>query len=506
MSPTTRALSSVVALTLALSTNACTDPTAFDTRAVESANQQEEICAASSEWLPNTPPVSLYKPVAHPATECPFYRGGWQNFLLATQPDAQGRPALQAYATVDDLFTSATPHAQRDTVARAWLGDIKQAGGRQILIDGNGHSIYYGIHVNQGFADFINANNLKTADQVKNANPNLFFPAGVVEFKSAWQEVPDGDPSLDNYISTKAWVPHLRAENGRIIEDKNAPRLVTVRLLALHVVFTLPGHPEFIWSTFEHSAGTPDLTAADGQRDVAPVHPGDANPSLTDPNNQNDATVISMSDHILYQAGVTAQAGNQPIAEATLAAGFNEATQTFGARTSIYRMFPGSKSNTTHPDDAITSLNFNVETLFAQAQAAGRLPANDKRGHYRLVGAVWMDKPAYFGHDSPIQNDLSSPFVASVGQAKFEKDIRDNGSDSAYSILAGEDRLSSTAMESFTQAPDAFPNCFGCHNTQAITAKGVSVDRDSQGTVLIPPKLLNVSHVLSQFLLEESGL
>jgi hypothetical protein len=184
-------------------------------------------------------------------------------------------------------------------------------------------------------------------------------------------------------------------------------------------------------------------------------------------------------------------------------AGFDEATQTFGRKTSVYRMFPASKSNTTHPDDAITSLNFNVETLFNRAQAAGTLGADDKRGHYRLVGAVWMDKPAYFVHDSPIQNDLSSPFIADIGRQKFEADIRENGSDSDYSILAGEDRLSSTAMESFTQAPDSFPNCFSCHNTQAITAKGVPFDHDRQGTVLIQPKLLNISHVLSQFLLEE---
>ncbi len=268
--------------------------------------------------------------------------------------------------------------------------------------------------------------------------------------KSAWQEVPAGDPSLADYISTKAWVPHLRAVNGQIVEDKNAPRQITVRLLALHVVFTLPGHPEFIWSTFEHSTGTPDLTAADGKRDVAPVHPGGVNPPLSDPNNQNDATVVSAAEHILYKAGTTAQAGNQAIAESALVAGFNEATQTFGTRTSVYRMFPASKSNTTHPDDAITSLNFNVETLFTRAAAAGSLDPGDKRGHYRLVGAVWMDKPAYFGHDSPLQNDLSSPFVATIGRDRFERDIRDNGSDSPYSILAGEDRLSSTAMESFT--------------------------------------------------------
>lgn len=65
--------------------------------------------------------------------------------------------------------------------------------------------------------------------------------------------------------------------------------------------------------------------------------------------------------------------------------------------------------------------------------------------------------------------------------------------------------MSSTAMESFTQQPGAFQNCFGCHNTQAINSNGVTCDKDPNPDAirLQKPKLLNVSHVLSQFLLEE---
>ena len=60
-------------------------------------------------------------------------------------------------------------------------------------------------------------------------------------------------------------------------------------------------------------------------------------------------------------------------------------------------------------------------------------------------------------------------------------------------------------MESFTQPPGNFNNCFTCHNTQAITSNGIPLDRD-RGTnpiKLLYPGLLNVSHILSQFLLEE---
>ena len=114
-----------------------------------------------------------------------------------------------------------------------------------------------------------------------------------------------------------------------------------------------------------------------------------------------------------------------------------------------------------------------------------------------------MDKPDYFKTNASLENDTDSPFA---NKPDFAKDIQENGSDSDYSLLAGEDRLSSVAMESFTQAPAAFPNCFSCHNTQAVTEKGVPIDRDRQGAMLMGPKQLNVSHVFSQFLMDEANV
>jgi hypothetical protein len=476
----------------------CSDPFKFDPAPIEPP--EEEICAASPEWLPDTPPLEMFKPQPHPAGECPFYRGGWQNFLRATQPNENGIPAIRFYPTVDTTFSPSKPYGPN----RAWLGGVKQAGQREILIDQNGHTLYYGIHVNQAYVDFVKANHLETAKGIRDADPLLFFPAGVVEFKSAWQEVPDNDPSLKDYIWVKAPVATLKQVNGDIVEDPDHPREITVRLLALHVVFTLPGHPEFIWATFEHSTGAPDTKSADLRRNVAPT--GGVNPLDTDSNNQHDETVVCNEDHLLCRKGTKANEGNRAIAVNDLK--FDEKTQSFpGQQTSIYRMFPASKSNTIDADDAITSLNHNVEAVFAMAQAAGKMSAADRRIHYRLVGAQWMDKPAEFALNRPLQNDPSSPFAKQTDDKglDFETSIRQEGSDSILSILAGEDRLSSTAMESFTQAPDAFPNCFSCHNTQGVTAKGVPVDKDRLGVKLLDPKLINVSHVLTEFLLHENN-
>jgi hypothetical protein len=497
------------------------------------------------------------RPAAHPETECPFYRGGWQTFLLAGQPDANGEPAIRSYPVLDDVFQRYTPLAAdqrapegtpRGTSTRAWLGDIKQAGGRQILVDQNGHTLYYGIHVNQAFAEFIHAKHLETAKAIQNADPYQFFPSGLAEFKTAWQEV-DGitdpnDPELADYVHTEAWVPTLSQNQltKAIEEDRDHPRSITVRLLAIHAVFTIPGHPEFVWASMEHSSVRPsgtetDTKAADGHRNVAPVVPPNpdtgelVNPTVDDPNNvRNPAVVADTGNFLLYKLGTAAKSGNIAYTEEELV--LDPGTQTFKlladntlAQTPIYRMFPASKSNTTDPDDAITTLNHNVEQVFLQK--AAQLDANDKRGHYRLVGAQWMDKPAYFDLNLPIQNNETSPLIQDPGAATTINQageraqllaaggaprtialasLREKGSDSPFSILAGEDRMSSTAMESFTQTPTSFFNCFSCHNTQAVTTKGVPLDpEDSAQVQLLTPKLMNVSHVLSQFVLEECG-
>lgn len=487
----------------------------------------EEICASSMNWLPNTPDVKMFLPLPHPDSECPFYRGAWQNFLIATQPmdgnDPGGRPAILSYPTVGDVFKPKVPRPAN----HSFLGDVKQAGGRQILIDQNGNTLFYGIHVNPAFAQFIKDNDLQTAEKLvaypnDPVKKNLVFPPGVAEYKTAWQVVEGDEQTVQqmtaDYIWTKTTVPTLSQDPDTkvITEDRNNPRPVTARLLAIHVVFTLPGHPEFIWGSFEHSTGTPDVRAADGKRDVAPTIGGEnpQNPPTKDPENRMNMLPVDTVNHVLYAAMTPANLANTAIPSDKLTL----VGQKFpNQATSVYRMFPASKSNTVHPDDAVTSLNHNVEALFQMMASA--LPANDKRGHYRLVGAQWMDKPRFFQVNIPIQNDESSPFLQDhlerqgdqVVMVKKESldtlsaAIADEGSDSPLSILAGEDRMSSTAMESFTQGVRAFPNCFSCHNTQAVVANGIPLrDGDmSGGAKLLDPGFLNVSHVLSQFLLEE---
>ena len=414
-------------------------------------------------WLPVTPAVVGCKPPAHPETECRFYQFSWQNFLIATQPNATGKPAFLNWGTIENTFG---PNAGTPTPAIPYLGGgVTQAGGRQVLIDQKGHAIYYGMHMNKAFVDFVDLHGLRTAEAVRNADPLLEFPNGVVELKSAWQIVDDANPPAD-YIIAKATVPTLSLVNNQVVTDEKKPRMVTVALLALHVVYTLPGHPEFIWSTFQH-------VNAMGITDVAPS-------AVNNPAATPAGTVISRTGGALFQANTTAANGNRGLPNLM----FDEATQTFpGQQTSIYRMFPGSKSNTTDLDDDVTSINEIMRARFARAN----LPAIDRRGHYLLVGAIWQDRPdRSFSLNKALVNDDTIP------------DIIKNGGDSPQSITGGEDRLSSTAMESFTQAANSFPNCFSCHDTRAATARGVPLARDQTAPMTLGPKMLNVSHIFNE--------
>ncbi|GLR90380.1 hypothetical protein [Bradyrhizobium iriomotense] len=452
-------------------------------------------CPADPKWLPQTPAPTFDRPPPHPAPDCVFYKPAWHNFLFAAQP-VNGNPAFLSYPMIGDVFGPAIASkfaAKRlnllAVAPRALKGSnnftadamrfpgpstpgsinagVRQAGFAGLLIDQSGQPIFYAIHMNQTFVDFVRAKKLTTKAEIESADPNLELPTGAVELKSAWRVVPKGSiPS--NYITvTEASVPTLK-RNGQHLEiDESAPpRTETVALLALHVVFRPEGHPEFVWATFEH-------VNENGVRDLAPA--AAAQPSVDNGLPGGVDGPISTQDFTLYKNGTLASVANHFLKDDAMVASFDEKSQTFlsggkPVETSVYRLFAGSKSvgMGTGEDGDVTDLNTSMTSLFAQSAP------NDPRRNYRLVGAIWMDKPQLLTVDMPIVNPA------------------DMDTDDPAAIVAGEDGLSSMAMESFTQ--NSFVNCFSCHDTQAVT--------DSNANVVLNAKKLNVSHIFSKFVID----
>jgi len=152
--------------------------------------EPEEICPSSEEWLPTTRGCRCSNH-SRIRGECPFYRGGWQNFLLATQPDANGTPAIRMYPTIDDLFQPAKPHGAN---RHGWATSSKPADDRSSSIRTATRSTTE--FTSTRIREFRQGEPPRDGQGNPGRRSALFFPAGVVEFKSAWQEVDPSDPSL----------------------------------------------------------------------------------------------------------------------------------------------------------------------------------------------------------------------------------------------------------------------------------------------------------------------
>lgn len=435
--------------------------------------------AEIADWLPVTPPMPEgggCLPLPHPAGECFFYFQSWHEFMIATQPDINGKPAFLGWNTIENTFGAGAGRPTPDIPVLT--AGVTQAGGRQVVIDQNGHALYYSIHMNPAFVDFVNEAHLTTADQIKRADPSIHFTTtgAIVETKDAWQIVPDDSPpQAASFITTRAMVPTLSVDPVLgVVADDTKLRMVTVALIAIHIVHTIPGHPEFIWSTFQHTDRDTGVT------DVAPS-------AIELPRDTpNTAAAIGpqlpAGGYLLYAQNTLPSAANQGVFVPTL----NVAAQTFTtAPTSIYRMFPAAKTATTDIDGDIALVNEALQ----ERMNVGQPPptASDRRPWYRLVGAVWLDQPVRsFAVDKVLVNDPNDP------------DIILNGSDSVNSINGGEDGLSSTAMESFTQGAASFPTCFSCHDTQSTAGNGVPQPRNTTSPVVMKPGLINVSHIFNE--------
>jgi hypothetical protein len=243
---------------------------------------------------------------------------------------------------------------------------------------------------------------------------------------------------------------------GRIVADPTSTYVATVGLIGLHVVFAIDGHPEMIWSTFEH-------VDRNGSADLAPQ-------ALVDPAPNTDPLLISPNvDYVLFRRGSPTTINQTPPPLAEYAAKLDADGRRFDRgdtvlTTPVYRTYPGSNLTRSSEDDEVLALNVGVRAEMLAIDSA------DRRINYRLVGATWLDRPEDF-------------FIPG---ATFE-----NAPDQTTKTgpVAGQDALSSVAMESFTQVDQ--PGCFSCHDTQRIEV--------SAGD-WIPRRLTNVSHLFSHYL------
>ena len=439
---------------------------AYDTRSVKAktspAECDENHCPAGN-WFPRTPPPSNAKPDRD--CECDFYQWAWQTFLFVTQPDDDGRPRFLNFETPTGLFgDTATPRFLKPKGAQATnktqmlvlsprlekeslvgdLNSVVQADGRGVLVDQNGHVIYYGQHINSQFVKFVKDNGYTDMMKLKNAPADQTFPTGTLELKSSWKILGANDDK-NKFFTTTALVARLVLKNGKIVIDPADTKPETVALVGLHVVGKPEGHPELVWATFEHNDNAPDL------------------PDQMDPN--STMPVDTTRSWTLYSKGTRAsdcnkKPGQAPQPPLTF---IDQAKQILDPKVSVFRQFSFAK------DPQILDLNNNVH---AQLPHDLQLWKN-----YSLMGAVWLNTP---DRDFKLNLDFKK---VDDDQIKAHPEI---GEKPELRVLGGDREISNTSMETFTQTTQS---CFSCHKTQPVPVPGSDDE--------FPAKLITVSHVLT---------
>jgi hypothetical protein len=484
------------------------------TAALSSAAGDETKCTAPARWFQLPPVESDYREPMR-GNECEFYRFAWQTFLYLVQPnESESLPKFLSFHTPDQLFGAAaaprfpalsrldnaptyrlllTPRLEKkpekvpgsSAPAADTLGSVLQASSHSTLVDQNGRAVYYAQHVNKRFEDFIHkfirdpTTGVVDPSKLQTIAAWNGFPEGCIELKTSWKIAAPGDEN--SFFTTDAGIAPFKVgadgENLEIDPDPMHVRPARVALVGMHVVATTVNHAEFIWATFEHIDNAPP--AAFDLKDNQPV---DITRSWTfyskgalfrncNAGNRKQVRFKNGSEQGVKDQILVVTSGEERVTQVCGSFAFGSAPQNAG---------DGAK-----PDEDVAALNESVLAQMTKDGATAKRFGNWK--NYRLRGAVWIDNPDDFAPDRNFfQLDEASNPNKPFGEGK---------------VLRGEHRLSNPTMETFTQGKvgdyntQNNSNCFSCHTTTK------SQPEFNPNNLEMPPKLVNVSHIVVNGLL-----
>lgn len=314
-----------------------------------------------------------------------------------------------------------------------------QAGGNAVLRSRYGSLVYYATFVNDVYTYFTtgakNGSILPRPVHFPTTHAQLdqIIPVGIpdgatfpdsvalaIEMKSSWVEAASlPDPA--NYITMTATIPTYDTTNPTnwVV---NGQKTTTLAMVGVHVVGSTAGHPEMIWSTFEHFENTPNGT-------FAYINNGGA--TVTVPQNTVGNWVFSDNgtagpfniEHMFYSAG-------HIIAEP----GFNVTY----SNTLREKAWGASIDKSPNPIDATPAAS-NTEIISINNSVRGQLIPGDVRENYILGGATWTE------------NGLIPTLPFPSGN------------------VVGTSKLCNSTLETYQQGSDntfaTGATCFSCHNS-----------------------------------------
>lgn len=293
------------------------------------------------------------------------------------------------------------------------IGETGQAGGGGVLISQAGSLVYYGIHVNDVYAEFlagqkggqIQASEFPNSQADLNAVEHFAghnFSDGIaltLELKTSWVDATTVEAG--RYLTIEAQVPAYDRSSSTLWPPAGT-QTRPLALVGMHVVGTVQGHPEFVWATFEHVDTVPDntyyYTRSDGTMGVVPY----------------DA-----SGNWLFMASGGSMAGANVERAAVDKAGniVAKSGQTIGP-SNTYRVNPWGNAG-----NAASSATNNTEILSVNTDVLALLADGDIRKNYILIGALWTQNGQIPGTVNPPPPQIGSLELANSTMETYHQDL-----------------------------------------------------------------------------------
>lgn len=440
-------------------------------------------------------------------TLCDFYRWGSQMFLWLTS----GKENYHVFNVAPGFYDVSVENDNQRTFIKndgtMSLGlrhgktddeiELGQAGGNDVLISQNNSLVYYSIHANDIFAlyrtgiDVKNGDTTAIADFDEDQQEKLIaaakdlpgtFPANpdentavvtfgelygydvsspeamAMEIKISWVNA-DTVQNRNDYVLTQANVPTYKNRNPKGPWDATGKtELMTLAMVGMHIVGTVNGHPEMIWTTIEHVDNVPDNSYAytNTAGDTATQNYDSSGLWTFLPTNADMPGFIEPNAQVVVDSGSTSPA--HIVA--------NPEGATIGP-VDVYRVNPwGNLPGNYEVNNNTLLASINVSVL-------SQLAAGDIRGNYIQTGAIWTS----MGQIPPGYPDIFPT---------------DNGNEDTY--LRGSLYLANTTMETFFQYQSNVngalfhANCFACHGEGATDPVPTNISHIFSSLQALPAK------------------
>ena len=411
-------------------------------------------------------------------TRCDFYKWGAQMFLWLTTPvkDSHVFDSSIFFDVVHDgsaykMIPNTGGYANNAFALRALKGldpidGTGQAGGSGVLISQKDSLTYYGMNVNDVYAQYLTGQKAgafkgsSIANDYPTTQDDLMmveeyagkkFPDGkalAMEIKTSWVDS-STVTNKDEYVLIEALVPNYERKDT-VWTLLQKPQTIELAMVGMHVVGSVTGHPELIWSTFEHIDNAPDNTYyyTDNSNQTTKVNFNSSGNWLFMQNGGQNTNVIPEYQSVCTSSDITNKlCTNVGDIFLNTSSGASKIQSVDVVRINPWGGLPNSTDSAVVANATdLVSINSSVMQALEKVQ--------DLRGNYIQTGGIWS----------------------------AEGQIPVSGTDP---VLRGSLSMSNATMETYHQFSTATGgsstnNCFTCHSVGS-GAPGVSVSHIFDG-------------------------